>query len=182
LQVFEVKDWEALMLRSILPKLAWALTDALIINPSDQDLTAWSWVTAWSPVMPVQLMVNLIEAHFFPKWHDVLRAWLMHNPNYMEVEQWYLNWKVCHSTRPCLASEPFAQKIKDEGYLQSSVPTRLDCIVFLIGSQFYWASCGSPFGFWQTCHSQDLLSIIEFSMHRSTPVAAKLVRLRISWI
>jgi len=40
-------------------------------------------------------MVNLIEAHFFPKWHDVLRAWLMHSPNYQQVEQWYLNWKVC---------------------------------------------------------------------------------------
>ena len=93
-QVFEAKDWEALMVRSILPKLAWALSDALVINPGDQDLTPWHWVTAWAPVMPVALMVNLLEVHFFPKWQDVLRAWVTHSPNYMEVEQWYLNWKV----------------------------------------------------------------------------------------
>ena len=54
MQVFDAKDWEALMTRSILPKLAWALSEALVINPSDQDLTAWNWVVAWSPVMPVQ--------------------------------------------------------------------------------------------------------------------------------
>ena len=94
LQVFDAKDWEALMVRSILPKLAWALSDALVINPSDQDLAAWHWVTAWAPYMPMHLMVNLLEVHFFPKWHDVLRAWVSHSPNYMEVEQWYLNWKV----------------------------------------------------------------------------------------
>ena len=82
------------MVRSILPKLAWALSDALVINPSDQDLTPWHWVTAWAPVMPAALLVNLLEVHFFPKWQDVLRAWVTHSPNYMEVEQWYLNWKV----------------------------------------------------------------------------------------
>lgn len=77
MQVFEAKDWEALMVRSILPKLAWALSDALVINPADQDLTPWHWFTAWAPVLPLGPMVSLLEAHFFPRWHDVLRAWLM---------------------------------------------------------------------------------------------------------
>lgn len=94
-QVFEAKDWEALLVRSILPRLGWALSVALIIDPSNQDLTAWNWVTAWAPYIPVQQMVNLLEVHFFPKWHDILRAWVTHGPNYLEVEQWYLNWKVC---------------------------------------------------------------------------------------
>lgn len=82
------------MIRSILPKLAWALSDALVINPADQNLSAWQWVTAWAPILPLQPMIGLFEAHFFPKWHDVLRAWLMQGPNYEEISNWYLNWKV----------------------------------------------------------------------------------------
>lgn len=103
------------MVRSILPKLAWALSDALVINPSDQDLTPWHWVTAWAPVMPVHLMVNLLEVHFFPKWHDMLRAWVTHSPNYMEVEQWYLNWKVGlrHTSHPLTTTRHWCDCTED---------------------------------------------------------------------
>lgn len=102
------------MVRSILPKLAWALSDALVINPADQDLTAWQWVTAWAPVMPVLPLLALLEAHFFPKWHDVLRAWLSHGPDYEEISNWYVNWKV--SAPACQPWTDARSSHSDEGY------------------------------------------------------------------
>ena len=71
MQVFDSKDWDLLLLRSIVPKLAWALQDALDINPLQQDLDPLNWVLAWHPVMPAHHMVNLLEFRFFPKWHQV---------------------------------------------------------------------------------------------------------------
>ena len=69
--MFDSKDWDLLLLRSIVPKLAWALQDALDINPLQQDLDPFNWVLAWHPVMPAHHMVNLLEFRFFPKWHQV---------------------------------------------------------------------------------------------------------------
>lgn len=37
---------------------------------------------------------SLLEAHFFPKWHAVLRHWLSGSPDYDEVTRWYLGWKA----------------------------------------------------------------------------------------
>lgn len=76
LQVFDSKDWDLLLLRSIVPKLAWALQDALDINPLQQDLDPFNWVLAWHPVMPAHHMVNLLEFRFFPKWHQVSECML----------------------------------------------------------------------------------------------------------
>ena len=64
-----------------------------------QDLTPWHWVTAWASVTPPHLMVSLLEAHFFPKWHNVLRTWLAHAPNYEEISNWYVGWKVGPASR-----------------------------------------------------------------------------------
>ena len=93
-QVFDAKDWDALLMRSIVPKLAWALQDVLVINPLQQDLDPFHWVTAWQPVLPQHHMVNLLEFRFFPAWQRVLQHWLSNNPNFDEVTRWYLGWKV----------------------------------------------------------------------------------------
>lgn len=94
LQVFDAKDWDALLMRSIVPKLAWALQDVLEINPLQQDLAPFHWFTAWQPVLPQHHMVNLLEFRFFPAWQRVLQHWLSNNPNFDEVTRWYLGWKV----------------------------------------------------------------------------------------
>lgn len=94
LQVFDAKDWDALVMRSIVPKLAWALQDVLEINPLQQDLAPFHWVTAWQPVLPQHHMVNLLEFRFFPAWQRVLQHWLSNSPNFDEVTRWYLGWKV----------------------------------------------------------------------------------------
>lgn len=93
-QVFDPKDWDALVMRSIVPKLAWALQDVLVINPLQQDLAPFHWLTAWHTVLPQHHMVNLLEFRFFPAWHRVLQHWLSNNPDFDEVTRWYMGWKV----------------------------------------------------------------------------------------
>ncbi len=65
-QVFDVKDWETLMSRSIVPKLAWALQSVLAANPMQPDLAALGWALTWQDVLPKHLMVALFEGSFFP--------------------------------------------------------------------------------------------------------------------
>lgn len=93
-QVFDAKDWDALVMRSIVPKLAWALQDVLVINPLQQDLAPFHWLTAWHAVLPQHHMVNLLEFRFFPAWHRVLQHWLSNHPDFDEVTRWYMGWKV----------------------------------------------------------------------------------------
>eukprot|EP00887_Chlorella_sp_A99_P006127 scaffold22.g6127.t1 len=80
-RVFAPRDWEALLARSITPKLAAALQE-LVINPARQELDQLHW------------MASLLEQYFFPKWHAVLRHWLANGPDYDEVTRWYLGWKA----------------------------------------------------------------------------------------
>ena len=51
-QVFERKEWAALMGKSILPKLAYCLDSEFAVNPVDQQLEAWEWTMSWAPVLP----------------------------------------------------------------------------------------------------------------------------------
>ena len=94
MQVFDERDWNNLMTQSILPRLAAALTEMFGINPANQDMKPYYWVTSWASVISQPQMVNLLEAHFFPQWHAVLHSWLVNGPDYNEVSNWYLNWKV----------------------------------------------------------------------------------------
>ncbi|KAK3280272.1 hypothetical protein CYMTET_11885 [Cymbomonas tetramitiformis] len=92
-QVFSAMDWEQLLVRSILPKLQWAMQE-LVINPRDQHLDQFNWVLAWKDAAPVHHLVNILETIFFPKFQQVLYTWLTGGtPNYDEVTQWYLGWK-----------------------------------------------------------------------------------------
>ena len=45
-------------------------------------------------MLPVGVMVGLLEAHFWPKWHAVLHHWLSAAPDYDEITAWYLGWKA----------------------------------------------------------------------------------------
>lgn len=96
-RVFSAKDWEALIMRSILPKLQFAL-DELVVNPADQSLDQINWVLAWEKAVPGRLMVALLDSRFFPKWQAVLHQWLTSAaPDLEEVTQWYLGWKSLFS-------------------------------------------------------------------------------------
>ena len=41
----------------------------------------------------VRHMATMLEKTFFPRWLQVLCAWLGNMPNYDEVTKWYLGWK-----------------------------------------------------------------------------------------
>eukprot|EP00884_Botryococcus_braunii_P021802 jgi/Botrbrau1/8305/Bobra.0251s0031.1 len=91
--VFEAKEWDALMGRSILPKLAWALDNRFTVNPACQDLATWHSVVAWAGVMSASMFAGLLESRFFPKWHGVLHYWLSNMPDFDEVTAWFRGWK-----------------------------------------------------------------------------------------
>lgn len=91
-KVFASKDWEQLLGRTIVPQLAACLSD-LEINPSCQELEPFGCVVVWADIIPSKLFIPLLDEHFFPKWHAVLRHWLYNTPDYEEVTRWYLGWK-----------------------------------------------------------------------------------------
>ncbi|QQP32265.1 Tuftelin interacting protein like, partial [Caligus rogercresseyi] len=57
------------------------------------DLAPWNAVMEWVDLLPINVIVGLLEKHFFPKWLQVLASWLNHCPNYNEVSKWYEGWK-----------------------------------------------------------------------------------------
>lgn len=49
---------------------------------------------AWQDLLPDQVLVNLLDRCFFPRWLQVLTNWLNASPNYEEVGVWYKGWKI----------------------------------------------------------------------------------------
>ena len=90
--VFKPGVMDAFLVKNIVPKLALCLQE-YVINPLQQDLGAWNWVMSWNDMVPHQCMVTLLEKQFFPRWLQVLAAWLVNNPNYNEITNWYVGWK-----------------------------------------------------------------------------------------
>ncbi|KAI8792094.1 tuftelin-interacting protein 11 [Biomphalaria glabrata] len=91
--VFRPGHMSAFLVKNILPKLELELQN-MTINPHQQYLDPWRWVMSWKDMMPIQSMVNMLEKVFFPKWHQVLVAWLTNLPNYQDITKWYLGWKA----------------------------------------------------------------------------------------
>uniref|UniRef100_A0A0B6ZZ71 G-patch domain-containing protein n=1 Tax=Arion vulgaris TaxID=1028688 RepID=A0A0B6ZZ71_9EUPU len=91
--VFRAGHMSAFLVKNILPKLEMEI-QGLTINPHQQFLDSWRWVMSWNDLMPVQAMVSMLEKAFFPKWHQVLVAWLSNLPNYEDITKWYLGWKA----------------------------------------------------------------------------------------
>jgi tuftelin-interacting protein 11 len=95
-RVFSARDWDGLMSRAIVPKLAAALDEVNFV-PGAHDLEPLEWVTAWGDMMSEKQAAALFQAHFFPRWFGVLRSWLSQDdppPNFDEVARWYLMWKA----------------------------------------------------------------------------------------
>lgn len=47
----------------------------------------------WVEVMNPQIMADLLDKSFFPRWLQVLTLWLNMSPNYDQVTEWYSGWK-----------------------------------------------------------------------------------------
>lgn len=94
--VFREGHMTAFVLKNIYPKLAMCMQE-FVINPHQQHLDAWTWVMAWSDIVPKTNMVTLLLKNFFPKWLQVLCTWLSSNPNFDEVTKWFSGWKSMFS-------------------------------------------------------------------------------------
>jgi tuftelin-interacting protein 11 len=95
-KAFGPRDWDALMVRAIIPKLESALAE-LQINPAAQDLEPFEWVMKWTDLLSTRHMTRLLLDFFFPKWFAALRHWLSSTPNQQtmdDVTKWYLHWKA----------------------------------------------------------------------------------------
>jgi tuftelin-interacting protein 11 len=91
--VFDAGSMEALLGRSILPKLILSLRE-LVINPLHQNLDPFNWVMSWVDMISPVNFIPLLEMEFFPKWFAVLHNWLgSAAPNFEEVSKWYSGWK-----------------------------------------------------------------------------------------
>ncbi|KAF2089379.1 TFP11-domain-containing protein [Saccharata proteae CBS 121410] len=84
---------ESTLIRTLLPRLSLHLSQNLVIDPSDQDLTPLEHVLAWAPFFKPQTLGQLLIAEFFPKWLNVLHLWLTAEPDYEEVGAWFSWWK-----------------------------------------------------------------------------------------
>ena len=83
----------AFLTKNIVPKLETALA-TLNIDPRNQDMSLWSAVMEWSDMIPPPQLALMLAQSFFPRWLQVLAAWLNSSPNYEEVVGWYSGWKT----------------------------------------------------------------------------------------
>lgn len=94
--VFDSAEWDNLMLKYVVPKLASHLREEFRVNPRAQEMRPLTQVVLpWSSLLRASVMSQLLEAEFFPKWLDVLYIWLIQpRVSFEEVAQWYAFWKV----------------------------------------------------------------------------------------
>ncbi|KAI0060706.1 TFP11-domain-containing protein [Artomyces pyxidatus] len=93
-QVFDAGEWDAMLLKYIVPKLGATLREEFRVNPRQQDMAPLERVLSWAGLLRDSILAQLLEAEFFPKWLDVLHVWLVQpRPSFEEVAQWYAFWK-----------------------------------------------------------------------------------------
>ncbi|TFY78095.1 hypothetical protein EWM64_g5918 [Hericium alpestre] len=97
-EVFNAGDWDAMLLKYVVPKLGATLREDFTINPRQQDMAPLRRVLDWEPLLRPSILAQLLESGFFPKWLDVLHIWLTQpRPSFEEVAQWYAYWKSVFS-------------------------------------------------------------------------------------
>jgi len=92
--VFDSSEWEALLLKYVVPKLGATLREDFQVNPANQDMKPIQQVLAWSSVLRSTIFSQLLETQFFPKWLNTLHQWLIHpGARFDEIAEWYKFWK-----------------------------------------------------------------------------------------
>ncbi|KAH0544570.1 hypothetical protein FGG08_001342 [Glutinoglossum americanum] len=86
-------ELDHVLIRHLLPRLALLLQSDFEINPADQNLAPLERVLKWKDFFRPSVVGELLIAEFFPKWHNILHLWLISEPNYEEVGEWFTWWK-----------------------------------------------------------------------------------------
>ncbi|KAL1941290.1 hypothetical protein VTO73DRAFT_7502 [Trametes versicolor] len=93
-EVFDVGDWDTMLLKYVVPKLGSRMRDDFRVNPRQQDMQPLQDVLLWEQHLRPSIFSQILETEFFPKWLDVLHIWLIQpNPSFEEVSRWYSFWK-----------------------------------------------------------------------------------------
>ncbi|KAI9800708.1 MAG: hypothetical protein M1825_004030 [Sarcosagium campestre] len=87
------QELDKVLIRHLLPRLSLYLDTELEVNPADQDLTPIERVLPWRSFFRPSVFGQLFVSSLFPKWHSTLHLWLVSEPNYEEVSQWFTWWK-----------------------------------------------------------------------------------------
>ncbi|KAJ8481631.1 hypothetical protein ONZ51_g5877 [Trametes cubensis] len=97
-EVFDVGDWDTMLLKYVVPKLGSRMRDDFRVNPRQQDMQPLQDVMSWEQLLRPSILSQILETEFFPKWLDVLHIWLIQpNPSFEEVSRWYTFWKSTFS-------------------------------------------------------------------------------------
>ncbi|THH00608.1 hypothetical protein EW026_g1949 [Hermanssonia centrifuga] len=97
-EVFDVGDWDAMLLKCVVPKLGSRLREDFRVNPRNQDMKPLQDVLLWERFLRPSIFSQILETEFFPKWLDVLHIWLVQpGISFEEVAQWYSFWKETFS-------------------------------------------------------------------------------------
>ncbi|KAL9113299.1 MAG: hypothetical protein Q9227_002634 [Pyrenula ochraceoflavens] len=86
-------DFDSLLRRHLLPRLASYLRTEFEVQPQDQDMSVFEDVLKWKDLLGPRVMAKLLSREFFPKWLEILHTWLTSDPNYEEISQWFTWWK-----------------------------------------------------------------------------------------
>ena len=90
--VLQGYHFDHLLKHVILPSLRSSFS-SFIINPVKQKLEGFQALMAWRDVVPIDSLLPFFEEIFFPQFLKVLQLWLSNEPNYREIQQWYIGWK-----------------------------------------------------------------------------------------
>ncbi|KAH9893377.1 TFP11-domain-containing protein [Cubamyces lactineus] len=97
-EVFDIGDWDTMLLKYVVPKLGSRMRDDFRVNPRQQDMQPLQDVMSWEQLLRPSILSQILETEFFPKWLDVLHIWLIQpNPSFEEVSRWYTFWKSTFS-------------------------------------------------------------------------------------
>lgn len=92
-KVFDPSNWDPLV-EKVCVRLERSI-QATEVNPNGQDVRPIEDLKVWLGTLPLARLENVLEASFFPLWHEALRKWLrVPECDYTEVLEWYRQWRT----------------------------------------------------------------------------------------
>jgi len=92
--VFSKKDWDGLMLKTVVPALGAYLRDHFKVDPRNQDMVPLQRVLPWRSLLRTSIFTQLLQTGLFAKWLETLWIWLSHSPDYDQINAWYSWWRA----------------------------------------------------------------------------------------
>ncbi|PKI85823.1 hypothetical protein MVES1_000312 [Malassezia vespertilionis] len=93
--VFAARDWDALLLQHIVPRLSHLLRTSFSVNPVAQDMSALESVLSWHGIVRESVLSRLLETEFGTPFLHTLHQWLTQDTvQFDQVAAWYAFWRA----------------------------------------------------------------------------------------